>query len=1035
MTKIKSLITVFAAILTAAALSLLFGCSSQNDVSRDYVKKDLSGYDSQQLEEKADYGAFYKPQSGEIGDIVPYYYDGTYYIFYTKTGKDYPSHPVYLMTTTDFTHFTEGECVLSAMGLSGESVTGVCSVLDVYGTYYMFYKASTPDGRETLRVAVSDSDFYSFTRKQNFIIHPDALDYDRGFIDASVTYDAEIGRFVCVISAVKNGVPALELYYFDDTLGTTEVKGTLYEDRYGFAALESPTLFELDGSWYITYYAKTQQAAETAEQTASRLDSGKMYYLVSDSLVGPYKEGGAALDSAAFKNAKAVCGDETLLVGSLPLCADNDGKFNISGSNIATHTLYKAPDGALAVTYPRGYTERFSQYVPTAEKSAVTVENTAAVIADEIPGYRLTAKIKYTESATDYGFIFGYDGTDGVRVTIDPRFGKIKASYAGIESASAYISLEADKEYRVDIFTEGSCYTLYIGGTAFTFRARNTGNKKIAAFVTGGSLELGDIAMYASGNAAGLAEFFALDPGESKEVSITTENDSYVIGEASIYSEANVTVSLICGEETKSTSGSGFIDFSACIAAYKGAGATLRVTAAQQTAVFGTLKLREDYREPQSHTTLSRITTSRGATLAAEKGMYTYEALVVQESAVGGILTVECGGEIICETPISGGYARAYGTAEIKEKSDITASVVYHGEISEYTVRLAVKDGAEDKDIKRAESAVSREEYDLGITPTGNHDDRSDALASFGAQGNNGFAYVYGKMTDEPIAYADFADNKYTAANVSQKLSASAGKLTAGDGYVSGIAYTVKTGGALDVKASVKPDAAAKVRIAVNRITVREVGVEANGEFELTMPLRLLPNDRVMLTVESVGADGVQAACNLAFAETVIETDKNFRNDFYTDINAANNWLYGYSKDYKFESNTFTFTRFDKFESDAWKDSTIEKIEIKNGWLLTENKTCDAAVGYKFDKAGSYNITVDFDGTNDGETRLAARVLTVGANGATKTATYFGEGHSQADWSITHKINVEKGDTVYVIFFREYDGWTQGSFDITIKAI
>lgn len=64
------------------------------------------------------YSIFFRPEiDGEsqpyVGDTMPFYDDGTYYIYYLKDGGDSYNHSVYLATTTDFVSYSEtpaGQC-------------------------------------------------------------------------------------------------------------------------------------------------------------------------------------------------------------------------------------------------------------------------------------------------------------------------------------------------------------------------------------------------------------------------------------------------------------------------------------------------------------------------------------------------------------------------------------------------------------------------------------------------------------------------------------------------------------------------------------------------------------------------------------------------------------------------------------------------------------------------------------------------------------------------------------------------------------
>ncbi|MBQ3651016.1 MAG: hypothetical protein II959_01140, partial [Clostridia bacterium] len=75
-----------------------------------------------------------------VGDTMPYYEDGTYYIYYLKEGGDSYNHSIYLATTTDFVTYTEkDDVVLEASRAGGQDGwIGTGSVVKVKDTYYFF---------------------------------------------------------------------------------------------------------------------------------------------------------------------------------------------------------------------------------------------------------------------------------------------------------------------------------------------------------------------------------------------------------------------------------------------------------------------------------------------------------------------------------------------------------------------------------------------------------------------------------------------------------------------------------------------------------------------------------------------------------------------------------------------------------------------------------------------------------------------------------------------------------------------------------
>ena len=54
-----------------------------------------------------------------VGDTMPYYENGTYYIYYLKEGGDSYNHSLYLTTTTDFLTYTEYDAPIIESSRSG----------------------------------------------------------------------------------------------------------------------------------------------------------------------------------------------------------------------------------------------------------------------------------------------------------------------------------------------------------------------------------------------------------------------------------------------------------------------------------------------------------------------------------------------------------------------------------------------------------------------------------------------------------------------------------------------------------------------------------------------------------------------------------------------------------------------------------------------------------------------------------------------------------------------------------------------------
>ena len=97
-------------------------------------------------EEAYEYMNFYRPAKDGIkqpyvGDTMPYYEDGTYYIYYLKEGGDSYNHSIYLATTKDFVTYTEYDDPIVESSRSGgqDGWVGTGAVVRVKDEYLFFY--------------------------------------------------------------------------------------------------------------------------------------------------------------------------------------------------------------------------------------------------------------------------------------------------------------------------------------------------------------------------------------------------------------------------------------------------------------------------------------------------------------------------------------------------------------------------------------------------------------------------------------------------------------------------------------------------------------------------------------------------------------------------------------------------------------------------------------------------------------------------------------------------------------------------------
>ena len=98
--------------MTAALLFCACSPAQKQFLDSDKTFADMDAYEQ---EDAYDYTFFFLPEPfngimpGYVGDTMPYYEDGTYYIYYLKEAGGSYNHSVYLAATKDFVTYTDYE--------------------------------------------------------------------------------------------------------------------------------------------------------------------------------------------------------------------------------------------------------------------------------------------------------------------------------------------------------------------------------------------------------------------------------------------------------------------------------------------------------------------------------------------------------------------------------------------------------------------------------------------------------------------------------------------------------------------------------------------------------------------------------------------------------------------------------------------------------------------------------------------------------------------------------------------------------------
>ena len=457
-----------------------------------------------EAQEKAhDYDIFFLPEvDGEaqpyVGDTMPYYEDGVYYIYYLKDGGDSYNHSVYLTTTTDFVRYTEyDDPVLSA---SREDVQdnwiGTGSVVKVDNTYYLFYTGYNASGsqeyHEKIMVAKGSSPT-SFEKVSGWeIIPPDELGQKNDFRDPQAYYDPASRTISLTVTASQGGAARILKYTLDKDLRNARYDGIIFTDPTGaFWNLECSDTFQIGNKWYLTYSGQ--------EDT--------LWYAMADSRFGPYTNP-ARLEGKLFYAAKHVeDGTNSYMVGWARRANSASSTEEVSGwaGNIAVQKLRQLQDGTLALVPVDSIMASFG----TQRELALGASETTVAAGS---GYSFTEAFtsyesfmlsgEFTYSGTgSFGLAFDFNGKEEQYklVSVDPAENKIKLSFneGTTPITEAQAALSPNQTHSFTYIQDGSVGIFYLDDqAALLVRLYGVTDKPIYLFAENNSVTFTSLQQY-----------------------------------------------------------------------------------------------------------------------------------------------------------------------------------------------------------------------------------------------------------------------------------------------------------------------------------------------------------------------------------------------------------------------------------------------------------------------------------------------------------------------------------------------------------
>jgi len=465
---------------------------------------------------------FYRPDRAWVGDVIPYYKDGEFKLFYLhgwrENDKEGLDHGWFLLGTNDFCDYRE----YGAIGIEG----GTGHVLKVDDTYHLFY-CIFPEGKQLVCHAVS-TDFKTWTPIPEDTFGPDDRIYERSdWRDPFVFWNEDEGQYWMLIAAMAKGPTNRKgctgLLSSKD-LKHWEFREPLYAPNLHVGAHECPDLFRIGDWWYLVYSSYTERFAT--------------FYRMSRSLNGPWltpKED--TFDGRAYYAAKSASdGSRRYLFGWNPTKNDNlfgwnppksEGKDYDTwdwGGNLIVHEIVQRPDGTLAVKVPDAVDAAFSERRPVRFREIVGKWTSAAndslvcdsphafagCLTDEsLPAQcKITLNVRFSANTQGLGLLLRAEaGLDAAYyIKLEPQRHRLTFRGAIMQSEDGGktfvyevelerpIELQPDRDYELKVFVDGTICEIYVNSeVAMSARMYDRAEGKLGLFVNQGNGQFGQV--------------------------------------------------------------------------------------------------------------------------------------------------------------------------------------------------------------------------------------------------------------------------------------------------------------------------------------------------------------------------------------------------------------------------------------------------------------------------------------------------------------------------------------------------------------
>lgn len=480
-----------------SATLILVSCDSTKDYTSNDPDADLNASACYDIDDtKQTSRLFFRPNNAWVGDPMPFYENGQFYVFYLHDSRPAKEtfHPWYLATTTDlFSYQDKGEAIKCGEDNSQEDALGTGSVIKNGNTYYAFYTAHNRNLSPNEKIYLATStDLINWEKQPSFSLQAQN-NYDANeFRDPFVYKDGNIFRMLITtrgyISAVNDWQAVIAQYTSTDLINWNLEEPFYYN---GERFMECPQVFVMGEYQYLIY--SNWDWANTNRRVLYR------YRRVgASSWTIPNND---ALDGALFYAGRSVFdGTNHYLMGWIPTREQYKDKGNFSwGGSLAVHQLSQNADGTLSLMAPKNITDRLSNVQNLGSVTLNASENKVFDRLEKTPT-KITTNIT-AGTASQFGIRMGACGNllETYDILFDLQqskilFNKNEKGKSAVTITSAELPSPVDRNLAVTLIVEGSTATVYVNNkTALSLRSYRMNQNAWGVFSVDGTTSFSDI--------------------------------------------------------------------------------------------------------------------------------------------------------------------------------------------------------------------------------------------------------------------------------------------------------------------------------------------------------------------------------------------------------------------------------------------------------------------------------------------------------------------------------------------------------------